>query len=119
MKYAERIAWLYYEFGLNNPFDINQAIDCMVKHNDTKNKSTLRSSIDIAYRDNLISIDSSAYPDFKIKPFVQREDLKWHKKMKTFYMFSENNFLNIINRLKIKPLDKDISPKIVKLFLEK
>jgi len=116
MKYAERITWLYYEFGLNNPFDINQAINCMSNHNDTKNKSTLRSSIDIAWRDDFISIDSAYPDDYR---FVDRDKLNWHEKLKTFYIFNRENFINIIDKLRIPPLEKDITPDIAKLFLER
>lgn len=117
MKYLERIAWLYYEFGLNNPFDINQAISCMINNNDTKNKSTLRSSIDIAWRDNLISIDFS--DNFSSNSFIDRDQLRWHSKLKTFYVFNQDNLINIVKKARISPLEGDINPEIVKLFLER
>lgn len=124
-KFVERILCLYSEFGLNNSFDINQAIECL---NENISKDALRSSIDLAEQNGLICTDKNFYRYItnswhkKIKKedylFINRDDKKYSDKLKTYYRFNAANLYYMVKDYNIKPKDDDITPEIVKIFLE-
>ena len=131
-KYVERAFCLYQHFGVNNVFTIDEAVECIKKEqNKDIGKETLRSSIDIAHRKGLISCDSKlAFPyyynyhhqlthrDKKESEFVNREEMKHYDKMKTYYRFDEKNLMIMIKKFSLKPREEDITPEVVKIFLD-
>lgn len=124
-KYVERAFCLYQNFGVNNIFSIDEAVECINKENESIGKETLRSSIDIAHRKGLISIDSKLSSFYyyrivheKVESFVNREEMKHYDKMKTYYRFDEKNLMVMIKKFSLKPKDEDITSEVVKLFLD-
>lgn len=118
-KFVERILCLYQNFGINNPFTITEAIDCI---EEDVSKETLRSSIEIAREKGLILVDSilelQAYYNYHSRgKLVDREKLKHYDKMKTFYCFNNKNLFVMVKDFSFKPRDEDITSEIVKLFL--
>lgn len=130
-KYVERAFCLYQHFGVNNTFTINDAVECIKKEqNKDIGKETLRSSIDIAHRKGLINCDSNlTFPYYynyhnqlinkknEDSTFVDRKKMKHYDKMKTYYRFDEKNLMVMIKKFSLKPKDEDITPEVVKLFL--
>jgi hypothetical protein len=109
---------------MNKPFTIEEAIKCINDNVDKDiSKETLRSSIEIARRNELILVDSilelQAYYNYQVRgKLVDRGKLKHYDKVKTFYCFNEKNLVTMIKRFSFKPRDEDITPEIVKLFLD-
>lgn len=118
-KYEQRVVDLYYTYGLNIPFSVDEAAKTLQLP-----KENIRSSLEIALREHLICIDNynqyNWYMVFRrehVKNVINRENLVWHDKLKTFYLFTESELIRMVKYLAVKPLDKDITPEVVKLFL--
>lgn len=124
-KFVERTFLLYSEFGVDNIFNIDDALKVLSK-NESLSKQTVRSSLEISMNKGLISIDSKTdYSFFYLKrkkdvrdfKFVEREKLKHYDKIKTYYKFDKKNLIIMIKYFNLKPKDGDITPDIVKMFL--